>query len=85
MTTPSGTSGFARLLAYFGQGAPGYAVLLFFSLTAITGSMFVLSARTSEAQITLFKSLGVVAQDLFAASKVLALAERAGRGVMVDF
>ena len=41
--------------------------------------------RASTAQITLFKSLGVVAQDLFAAWAVLQRAQRAGVGTLVEF
>ena len=39
--------------------------------------------RESEAEITLFKSVGVAAQDIAAASRVLANAERMGLGVNV--
>ena len=41
--------------------------------------------RTSAAQITLFKSLGVVAQDLFAAWAVLQRAVEADAGTVVNF
>jgi ornithine cyclodeaminase/alanine dehydrogenase-like protein (mu-crystallin family) len=41
--------------------------------------------RTSAAQITLFKSLGVVAQDLFAAWAVLQRAVQADAGTVVNF
>ena len=41
--------------------------------------------RTSAAQLTLFKSLGVVAQDLFAAWAVLQRAIEADAGTVVDF
>ncbi len=40
--------------------------------------------RTSSTEITLYRSLGIAAQDLAAAHAVLALAEAAGRGVVVD-
>lgn len=41
--------------------------------------------RTSDAQITAYKSLGVVAQDLYAAGKVFREALAAGMGQAVDF
>ena len=44
-----------------------------------------IAGRTNAAQITLFKSLGIVAQDLFAAWAVLQRAEAAGIGTLVAF
>lgn len=44
-----------------------------------------IAGRSNAAQITLFKSLGVVAQDLFAAWAVVELATRAGKGTLVAF
>jgi ornithine cyclodeaminase/alanine dehydrogenase-like protein (mu-crystallin family) len=41
--------------------------------------------RTGDTQITLFKSLGVVAQDLYAARAVLQRALAQGQGVTVPF
>jgi ornithine cyclodeaminase len=43
------------------------------------------AGRQHPSDMTLYKSLGLVAQDLFAAQAVLAAAERADRGVVVDF
>jgi len=40
--------------------------------------------RQSEQQITLYKSLGVIAQDLFAAEHVLRRAQAAGAGTRID-
>lgn len=40
--------------------------------------------RQRDADITLYRSLGVAAQDLAAAHAILALAEAAGRGVVVE-
>lgn len=40
--------------------------------------------RQSDAQITMYRSLGVAAQDLAAAHVILAQAEGLGRGVVVD-
>jgi ornithine cyclodeaminase/alanine dehydrogenase-like protein (mu-crystallin family) len=40
--------------------------------------------RTSEDEVTLFKSVGVAVQDVAAAGRVLAAAERLGLGVQVD-
>ena len=40
--------------------------------------------RTSPEEVTIYKSLGVIAQDLASASYVLAEAERLGLGVVVD-
>ena len=41
--------------------------------------------RESEDEITLYNSLGIVAQDLHAAAHVLRLAEARGLGEMVEF
>jgi ornithine cyclodeaminase len=41
--------------------------------------------RRDDAQLTLYKSLGVVAQDLFAAEHVYQAAVREGKGQLVDF
>ena len=41
--------------------------------------------RKDEQQITLFKSLGIVAQDLFAAEHVLSKARKTGTGQLVEF
>ena len=41
--------------------------------------------RRNETQVTLYKSLGVFAQDLFAAVRVLEQAKQAGIGESVDF
>ncbi|MGD8681678.1 MAG: hypothetical protein PVJ33_15010, partial [Lysobacterales bacterium] len=41
--------------------------------------------RRNETQVTLYKSLGVFAQDLFAAVRVLEAARQAGAGESVDF
>ena len=38
----------------------------------------------SDADITLYKSLGIVAQDLFAAAQIYARALESGAGVEVD-
>lgn len=40
--------------------------------------------RTNDEDITLYRSLGVIAQDLACAAHVLAAAERAGRGTLFD-
>ena len=40
--------------------------------------------RTGDSDITLYKSLGIVAQDLFAAARIYARALAAGAGVEVD-
>ena len=41
--------------------------------------------RVNEQQITLYKSLGIVAQDLFAAEHVLQNARKTGTGQLVEF
>jgi ornithine cyclodeaminase len=41
--------------------------------------------RKNERQITLYKSLGTVAQDLFATAHVLGKARASGKGQLVDF
>jgi ornithine cyclodeaminase len=41
--------------------------------------------RRDDAEITLYKSLGVVAQDLFAAERLYQAAVREGKGQLVDF
>ncbi len=41
--------------------------------------------RTSDSDVTLYRSLGVAAQDLAGAMAILALARAAGRGVEVDW
>jgi len=41
--------------------------------------------RLNEQQITLYKSLGIVAQDLFAAEHVLSNARKTGKGQEVEF
>jgi ornithine cyclodeaminase/alanine dehydrogenase-like protein (mu-crystallin family) len=41
--------------------------------------------RQDRQQITLYKSLGIVAQDLFAAEHVLSKARKAGKGTLVEF
>lgn len=41
--------------------------------------------RQSDREITLYKSLGIVAQDLFAAQHVLISAMKAGKGQLVEF
>lgn len=41
--------------------------------------------RRNPRQITLYKSLGIVAQDLFAAAHVLQAAQQAGAGLTIDF
>lgn len=43
------------------------------------------AGRTSESEMTLFKSVGVGAQDLYAARAALASAERLGLGVEIAF
>ncbi len=43
------------------------------------------TGRTSDREITLFKSLGLGAEDLAAADRVLAKAEASGRGTVVPF
>jgi len=43
------------------------------------------SGRQNQQQITLYKSLGIVAQDLFAADHVLRSARKTGAGQRVDF
>ncbi len=43
-----------------------------------------LPGRTGDADITIYKSLGIAAQDLFAAARVYARALEAGVGVEVD-
>jgi len=40
--------------------------------------------RQSDTEITMYRSLGVAAQDLAAAHAILARAEAQGRGVLVD-
>jgi ornithine cyclodeaminase len=42
------------------------------------------SGRTGDGEITLYKSLGIVAQDLFAAARIYARALEEGAGVEVD-
>lgn len=42
------------------------------------------SGRQSDTEITMYRSLGVAAQDLAAAHAILARAEAAGRGAVVD-
>jgi alanine dehydrogenase len=42
------------------------------------------AGRQSDAEITMYRSLGVAAQDLAAAHAILARAEAAGRGAVVD-
>jgi ornithine cyclodeaminase/alanine dehydrogenase-like protein (mu-crystallin family) len=44
-----------------------------------------IAGRSDPKQITVFKSLGVVAQDLFAAWAVYQSAQRQAKGVVVDF
>jgi ornithine cyclodeaminase len=61
-----------------------------FSKEAIVGEIGQVAAgscagRTTATQITLYKSLGIVAQDLFAAQAVLERAWRGRRGVAVAF
>ena len=61
-----------------------------FAADRIVGELGQLAAgqipgRTSAAQITLFKSLGVVAQDLFAAWAVLQRAVESDAGTVVNF
>jgi ornithine cyclodeaminase/alanine dehydrogenase-like protein (mu-crystallin family) len=41
--------------------------------------------RKDEQQITLYKSLGIVAQDLYAAEHVFSKAQKTGRGQLVEF
>jgi ornithine cyclodeaminase/alanine dehydrogenase-like protein (mu-crystallin family) len=41
--------------------------------------------RKDEQQITLYKSLGIVSQDLFAAEHVFSKAQKTGRGQLVEF
>lgn len=41
--------------------------------------------RTSDEEITLFKSLGLGAEDLCAAERVLSKGEARGRGTLVEF
>ena len=41
--------------------------------------------RRGPEDITLYRSLGVAAQDLASALAILAMAEKAGRGVSVDW
>ena len=42
------------------------------------------TGRRDASEITLYRSLGIAAQDLAAAHAILAQAELAGRGVLVD-
>ncbi len=70
------------LLIPIGEGA--------FARERIAGELGQLAAgevpgRTSPQQVTLFKSLGVVAQDLFAGWAALRAAQARGRGVEVPF
>jgi ornithine cyclodeaminase/alanine dehydrogenase-like protein (mu-crystallin family) len=70
------------LLIPIGEGA--------FAREGIVGEIGELAAgtapgRTGAAQITLYKSLGVVAQDLYAAAAVLQRAWAEGLGVSVPF
>jgi ornithine cyclodeaminase/alanine dehydrogenase-like protein (mu-crystallin family) len=44
-----------------------------------------IAGRSEVSQITLYKSLGLVAQDLFAAAEVLRRAATTGAGLSVDF
>ena len=41
--------------------------------------------RQDQQQITLYKSLGIVAQDLFAAEHVFQIARKAGKGQIIEF
>ena len=41
--------------------------------------------RQDAEQITLYKSLGIVAQDLFAAAHILDMARKTGTGMLVEF
>ena len=41
--------------------------------------------RRNAAQVTLYKSLGIVAQDLYAAAQVLSAARATGAGTAVEF
>jgi ornithine cyclodeaminase/alanine dehydrogenase-like protein (mu-crystallin family) len=44
-----------------------------------------IEGRENDNQITVYNSLGVVSQDLYAAQHVLAKAEREGFGIVVEF
>jgi hypothetical protein len=61
----------------FGDLAPGR-----YRFTVLLGNA---PGRQDRQQITMYKSLGIVAQDLFAAEHVLSKARKAGKGTLVEF
>ena len=69
------------LLIPIGKGAIDTAHILGEIGQVLTGAV---PGRTGDADITLYKSLGVVAQDLFAAARIYARALEDGAGVEVD-
>ena len=69
------------LLIPIGKGAIDTAHILGEIGQVLTGAV---PGRTGDADITLYKSLGIVAQDLFAAAHIYARALEDGVGVEVD-
>ena len=69
------------LLVPLGEGAISAAHILGEVGQVLTGAV---PGRTAEADITLYKSLGIVAQDLYVAAHIYARAREDGAGVEVD-
>ena len=69
------------LLIPLAEGAIDEAHILGEIGQVLTGAV---PGRTGDGDITLYKSLGIVAQDLFAAARIYARALEAGAGVEVD-
>ena len=69
------------LLIPIGEGAIDRAHVLGEIGEVLAGAI---PGRTSDSEITLYKSLGIVAQDLFAAAHIYSRALREGAGVEVD-
>ncbi len=69
------------LLIPLAEGAIGEAHILGEIGQVLAGAV---PGRTADSDITLYKSLGIVAQDLFAAAHVYARALENGAGVEVD-
>ena len=69
------------LLVPIGEGAIDRAHVLGEIGQVLSGE---LEGRTADTDITLYKSLGIVAQDLFAAAHIYARALEGGAGVEVD-
>jgi ornithine cyclodeaminase/alanine dehydrogenase-like protein (mu-crystallin family) len=69
------------LLIPITEGAIGEAHILGEIGQVLAGA---LPGRTGDSDITLYKSLGIVAQDLFAAAHIYARALEDGAGIEVD-